>query len=85
MKTSRLAVLALATGMTFGLASPSLAQSSTSSAETYRLLNLFGFWTHVKLFLSLALVRPKDEVAQNGYQRLLTTEGQFQRASASGL
>ncbi|HAY49196.1 MULTISPECIES: S41 family peptidase [Thalassospira] len=42
MKTSRLAVLALATGMTFGLASPSLAQSSTSSAETYRLLNLFG-------------------------------------------
>ncbi|MEK9845420.1 S41 family peptidase [Thalassospira sp.] len=28
--------------MTFGLASPSLAQSSTSSAETYRLLNLFG-------------------------------------------
>ncbi len=42
MKTSRLAVLALATGMTFGLASPSLAQSSPSSAETYRLLNLFG-------------------------------------------
>ncbi|MBX2832814.1 MAG: S41 family peptidase [Rhodospirillales bacterium] len=42
MKTSRLAVLALATGMTFGLASPCLAQSSTSSAETYRLLNLFG-------------------------------------------
>jgi len=42
MKTSRLAVLALATGMTFGLASPSLAQSSSSSAETYRLLNLFG-------------------------------------------
>ncbi|WP_033068101.1 S41 family peptidase [Thalassospira australica] len=42
MKTSRLAVLALATGMTLGLASPSLAQSSTSSAETYRLLNLFG-------------------------------------------
>ncbi|KJE36715.1 peptidase S41 [Thalassospira sp. HJ] len=42
MKTSRLAVLALATGMTFGLASPVLAQSSTSSAETYRLLNLFG-------------------------------------------
>nr|WP_254869563.1 S41 family peptidase [Thalassospira lucentensis] len=28
--------------MTFGLASPSLAQSSSSSAETYRLLNLFG-------------------------------------------
>nr|WP_044827180.1 S41 family peptidase [Thalassospira sp. HJ] len=28
--------------MTFGLASPVLAQSSTSSAETYRLLNLFG-------------------------------------------
>ncbi|WP_414716190.1 S41 family peptidase, partial [Thalassospira sp. UBA848] len=42
MKTSRLAVLALATGMTLGLASPGLAQSSTSSAETYRLLNLFG-------------------------------------------
>jgi carboxyl-terminal processing protease len=44
MKTSRLAVLALATGMTLGLASPALAQSSTStsSAETYRLLNLFG-------------------------------------------
>lgn len=42
MKTSRLAVLALATGMTFGLASPALAQTSTSSAETYRLLNLFG-------------------------------------------
>jgi len=42
MKTSRLAVLALATGMTIGLASPGLAQSSTSSAETYRLLNLFG-------------------------------------------
>ena len=42
MKTSRLAVLALATGMTIGLASPVLAQSSTSSAETYRLLNLFG-------------------------------------------
>ncbi|NIZ01857.1 S41 family peptidase [Thalassospira lucentensis] len=42
MKSSRLAVLALATGMTFGLASPSLAQSSSSSAETYRLLNLFG-------------------------------------------
>jgi carboxyl-terminal processing protease len=42
MKTSRLAVLALATGMTLGLASPVLAQSSTSSAETYRLLNLFG-------------------------------------------
>nr|WP_120225719.1 MULTISPECIES: S41 family peptidase [Thalassospira] len=28
--------------MTIGLASPVLAQSSTSSAETYRLLNLFG-------------------------------------------
>lgn len=47
MKTSRLAVLALATGMTFGLAAPAWAQSSTSpattsSAETYRLLNLFG-------------------------------------------
>lgn len=42
MKTSRLAVLALATGITLGLASPGLAQSSTSSAETYRLLNLFG-------------------------------------------
>ncbi|WP_404424586.1 S41 family peptidase [Thalassospira australica] len=43
MKTSRLAVFALATGMTLGLASPALAQSSTStSAETYRLLNLFG-------------------------------------------
>ncbi len=43
MKTSRLAVFALATGMTLGLASPALAQSSpTTSAETYRLLNLFG-------------------------------------------
>ncbi|OSQ47106.1 S41 family peptidase [Thalassospira alkalitolerans] len=43
MKTSRLAVFALATGMTLGLALPALAQSSTTtSAETYRLLNLFG-------------------------------------------
>lgn len=43
MKTSRLAIFALATGMTLGLASPALAQSSpTTSAETYRLLNLFG-------------------------------------------
>jgi carboxyl-terminal processing protease len=43
MKTSRLAVFALATGITLGLASPALAQSSpTTSAETYRLLNLFG-------------------------------------------
>jgi carboxyl-terminal processing protease len=50
MKTSRLAVLALATGLTLGLSSPGFAQSATdaqtpgttSSAETYRLLNLFG-------------------------------------------
>ncbi len=43
MKTSRLAVFSLATGMTLGLALPALAQSSpTTSAETYRLLNLFG-------------------------------------------
>ncbi|MDP2699579.1 S41 family peptidase [Thalassospira sp.] len=42
MKTSRLAILALATGLSLGLASPGFAQSSSNSAETYRLLNLFG-------------------------------------------
>ena len=48
MKTSRLVVFALAAGLNFGLVAPVFAQSTapgstpTSSAETYRLLNLFG-------------------------------------------
>ncbi len=50
MKKSRLVIFALAASLNIGLASPVLAQaqapakadSPTSSAETYRLLNLFG-------------------------------------------